>query len=793
MLESNFFINKFVYYHKINGANLKKIILICCIIFYAHIFAFAQSGSGTVYGVVSEEKSGENVISISVVLYPEENITTSKPVRGAITNKFGAYTIPNIPSGEYYLVTRAVGYQTFTKKIKIKENEKIKLDIQLINQDVKGQEIIVEAERLEDANSRLSTIMVSPAFVSKMPSLGGEVDVFRTLQLLPGVKQATELSSGLYVRGGSPDQNLNLLDGVIVYNPSHLGGFLSVFNNDALRDIKLVKGAFPAEYGGRLSSVLDMTMKEGTKEKFSGSGGVSLISSRLTLEGPINENSTFMISGRRMYLDLLMWAAMSNKDEIATYYFYDLNAKVNYKISEKDRIFVSGFLCNDVLDEPKKSDYNFDVFWGNKTANLRWMHIVSPVLFTNSSLIYTDYSFNTDIFDKENPSNNLQTKSQIRDIMLRTEAQYFPHQDHRIKSGAEIIWHNFQSRFTTDLIPKEMENPFNTKDLNSLEAALFLQDEWKISELLNTNIGTRFYYFQEANYFALEPRMSFSYSLSDATSLSLSGALAHQFLHLIVRNDITLPTDLWFPSTSKIKPSKSWQVVLGAEHILNKGEYLISIEAYYKDIQNLLEYKDSATFSFGIPLEDQFTSGRGVAYGVELFVNKRIGNFTGWIGYTLAWTKRQFNELNNGKWFNPRYDRRHDVSLVLTYELGERWELGAAWIYGTGQAYTMPTGIYSYQSPIPGDNYKENKYQYTERNGARLPSFHKLDLNFIYKFSWFDVPWQLSLNIYNAYNRKNPFAWYIKKSFNEKGEEYPVVKQLTLFPIIPTIGISFKF
>lgn len=771
---------------------MKKHLTICCIFIFLMYNAFSQSNLGTIYGIVSEQKSGENVLSISVILYQDENIATSKPFRGAITNKFGAYTIPNVPPGEYFLVTRGVGYKTYIKKVQVKENEKLKIDIQLQIQDVKGQEIVVEAERLEDANSRLSTISVSPAIVSKMPSLGGEVDVFRTLQLLPGVKQANELSSGLYVRGGSPDQNLNLLDGVIVYNPSHLGGFLSVFNNDALRDIKLIKGAFPAEYGGRLSSVLDMTMKEGTKEKFSGSGGVSLISSRLTLEGPINENSTFMISGRRMYLDLIMLASVENKDEIATYYFYDLNAKINYKISENNRIYLSAFLGNDVLDEPAKSDYNFDIYWGNKTANLRWMHIVSPELFTNSSLIYTDYSFNTDIFDKENKSNNLQTKSQIRDIMFRTEAQYFPHQDHRIKSGAEIIWHNFQSKFTTDFIPTEMENPFNKKDLNSLEAAFFVQDEWKIDELVNSNLGGRFYYFQEANYFAFEPRLSLSYALTDRTSISLSGALAHQFLHLIVRNDITLPTDLWFPSTSKIKPSKSWQFVFGAEHLINNGEYLISGELYFKDMQNLYEYKDSSTFAFGIPLEDQFTKGRGIAYGLELFVNKRMGSLTGWIGYTLAWTKRQFDELNNGKWFYPRYDRRHDVSIVLTYELGEHWELGASWVYGTGQAYTMPTGIYSFGPPTDV-GYRDIRYQYTERNGYRLPAFHKLDLNFMYKFSWFGIPWQLSMNIYNAYNRKNPFAWYIDTNYNNKGEEYREVKQLTIFPIIPTFGISFKF
>lgn len=775
---------------KVCEVQLNKISYIVLILIIFAFVALAENQTGTIYGIVSEEKSGENIISVSVMLF-QDTTENSKPIRGAITNKFGAYTIPNVPKGNYYLVVRGIGYKPFVGQIMLKENEKLKYDIKLSIQDVKGQEIVVETQRYEDANTRLSTLTILPSFIAKMPSIGGEIDVFRTLQLLPGIKQATEISSGLYVRGGSPDQNLNLLDGVIVYNPSHLGGFLSVFNNDALRDIKLIKGAFPAEYGGRLSSVLDMTMKEGTKEKFSGSGGVSLISSRLTLEGPLNENSTFMISGRRMYLDLLLLGTAEDKDEIPIYYFYDLNAKINYKISENDRIFVSGFFGRDVLDEPEKSDVKFDIYWGNKTANIRWMHIISPELFTNSSLIYTDYSFNTDIFDKEDPALNLQTKSQIKDFMFRTEAQYFPHHDHKIKAGAEIIWHNFQSKFTIDLLPEEFESQFNTKDINSLEGALFFQDEWKITELLNSNLGARLYYFQAGNYYAIEPRTSFTYAITDNTALSLSGALAHQFLHLIVRNDITLPTDLWFPSTSKIKPARSSQIVMGLEQLFNKGEYLISGELYYKDMQNLLEYKDSATFAFGIPLEEQFTAGRGVAYGFELFVNKRIGKFTGWIGYTLSWTKRQFAELNEGKWFYPRYDRRHDVSIVFAYELGENWELGASWVYGTGQAYTMPTGAFYFHSPT-FDTY-EIKYQYSERNGFRLPPFHKLDLNFMYKFSWFSIPWQLSLNIYNAYNRKNPFAWYIDSVWDEKGNNKKVVKQLTLFPLIPTIGLSFKF
>ncbi len=767
---------------------MKKIILLL-LLFTFSLQLNAQSTNSTISGSVTELKSGEVVISLTVALYTENS---TKPFRGAYTNKFGLYSITNLPPGNYKLVATGVGYQSFTKNIELKPSQNLKLNIELETVDVKGQEIVVESDRLdEEAVNRISTMTISPSFISKMPSIGGEVDVFRTLQLLPGIKQATELSSGLYVRGGSPDQNLNLLDGVIVYNPTHLGGFLSVFNADALRDIKLIKGAFPAEYGGRLSSVLDMTMKEGTKEKFSGSGGVSLISSRLTLEGPIDENSTFMISGRRMYLDLIVNMSAEDPDEVPTYYFYDLNAKVNYKLGENDRLFLSGFLCDDVLKAPEETDFEFDISWGNKTANMRWMHIISPKLFTNFSLIYTDYSFGTFLSEKnEDTKTNFETKSQIQDYMLRGEAQYFPDENHKIKAGAEAILHNFLSHaeFNNEI----EDSPFLERDITSVEAAIYAQDEWQISDLLSSNIGLRGYYFQEADYFAIEPRLSASYRLTENSSISASAALAHQFLHLIVRNDITLPTDLWFPSTSIITPSKSWQGVLGYEHIFNDGEYLVSGEIYYKDMQNLYEYKDSASFTLGIPLEEQFTQGRGVAYGAELFINKRIGSITGWLGYTLSWTQRQFDDLNNGKWFYPRYDRRHDISLVFTYELGKRWELGASWVYGTGQAYTMPTGTYAFDMDENG--YSWEKYQYTDRNGARLPSFHKLDLNFMYKYTWFNIPWQLSLNIYNAYNQKNPFAWYISEDWNSNDNtSKKVIKQITLFPMIPTFGVSFKF
>jgi hypothetical protein len=769
--------------------------------------ALAQA---TLSGNLREAKSGEVVIGATVVLTTDSTDGAPRKTRGAVSNKFGFYSIPKVAAGRYSLRVKVLGYKTIDRPITI-GTEDVRLDFALEQANVAGQDVLVEASQDDESPTRsISTITLPTQIVQQLPSLGGEQDLFRVLQLLPGVKAASEISSGLYVRGGSPDQNLTLLDGVIVYNPSHLGGFLSTFNADALQDVRLTKGAFPAEYGGRLSSVLDITMKEGTREKISGSGGIGLITSRLTLEGPLSENATFMLSGRRMYLDAIVALATlfipDAPEEIPTYYFYDFKGKTNFRFGDNDRLYLSGYFGRDVFAFPLSDDNDVysDVSWGNNTGNLRWTHIYSPELFTNFSAIYTKYDFTALVDDTSSNAAGADFKSisGITDFMLRGEAQYFPSADHTIKTGLEVTHHRFRADATADF------SEFGRIDQdptihNSFDISLYAQDEWQWGPHWAGNFGGRLYWFQKGNYFRAEPRLALSYAFDDDWKAKAAFSMGNQFLHMVVRNDIALPTDVWFPSTETVRPGEATQGVLGVETYLFDKEYMLTGEVYYKRMNNLYEYKDTATFSLSVPLEGSFARGSGEAYGLEIFLNKRLGSFTGWIGYTLAWTHRTFEELNRGKTFYPRYDRRHDVSLVLTYKLGEKWEFGASWVYGTGQAYTVPSGQYYWRDPYARDNlYDDHEWyleeHYTERNSYRIPAFHKLDLNFTNSFTMWGLPWKFHINIYNAYNRKNVFAQSVDNTSDynyETGQSTRRyrIHRYTLFPIIPTFGLSCTF
>jgi hypothetical protein len=732
---------------------------------------------GTISGVVQEKESGEAVIGANVLVMNTE--------RGAATNRFGYFAIADLDSGAYTLRVSAVGYATEYVRVALtRARPEARISVQLAEQPITAGEVVVEADRQMTRPMQVSAVDVPIEQIMRLPSLGGEVDLFRSLQLLPGVKASSELSSGLYIRGGSPDQNLILLDRMILYNPSHLFGFLSTFNADAINNVTLIKGAMNAEYGGRLSSVVDITMREGSKDGFHGSGGISMIDSRLTLEGPISEDATFMISGRRVYFD---WIVQAFTDEAPTYYFYDLVAKTNWRLGESDRLYFSGFFGRDVLGEPPQDTEDFNISWGNSAGNLRWTHLFGSRLFTNLSAIVSDYRFQTDV--AENSSANadrFKSVTGILDYSLRLEAEYFAARQHTIKAGVETVQHRFTTALSSNVNEFDEFVPA-TPGYYGLEFSVFAQDEWKPSERLTLNLGGRGFYFDRGKYFRAEPRLSAFYLFDDGTTLKAAFAGANQFLHLVSRNDISLPTDTWFPSTSIISPSYSLQYVLGASRNVFDDEYSVSLEGYYKSMHRLLEFKDNAIFSLFAPLESELTTGSGRAYGVEVFVEKKKGAFTGWVGYTLAWAWSSFPELNEGREYPPRYDRRHDVSIVLNYRLGETWEFTAVWVYGTGQAFTFPVALYGIS---PWDNY--GSQYYSERNGYRLPAYHRLDLNFSHAFHWFDWDWKLSLNLYNAYNHLNPFSQSLERDWST----YPPtmrVKQITLFPIIPTLGLSFKF
>lgn len=752
----------------------------------------AQENTITVSGFVTDKTTGEVLVGSNILLYKDSISTSLPPIRGVAANSYGYYAIPNITPGRYFLITRYVGYRTEVIEFITGENN-LRIDPELMSEEVELGEIVIQAKREDKA--AISTIQVDPALLEKLPSFSGEVELFKSLQFLPGVKVASETSSGLYIRGGSPDQTLVLVDGMIIYNPAHLGNFTTTFNSNALQDVKLIKGAFPAEYGGRLSSVLDIKLRSGTKEKDIGTLGVGGINSHVNLEGPLSDNSTYMVSGRWMYYDLFQ-ESFAKESTIPRYHFYDANLKLSYNLSESDILSISGMYTKDNLYNPSNSeDIHYDVKWENGAININWLQIASNSFFSNTTLSYINYKFNSIIENDTlfNSAADFYASSKLQDFNLRKTFEFYLNENHTINSGVEVVLHNYK------LITSNFYNPLFTvsdnieTDLQSLEASIFVQDEIDITPYLSTNIGGRAYYFRSTNYYSFEPRISAAYYLLHNLQFKAAFATAHQFLHLIVRNDISLPTDFWYPSTKNIKPGKSNQYVAGLNYNFSEGAYTFALEGYYKDFKNLYEFKENASFDLYEDIDQNLTEGEGEAYGIEFFVNKGKGNLNGWIGYTLAWTKRLFPEINHGKIFYPRYDRRHDISLVLVYEFNKSFSMGLTWNYATGQGYTMYTGQFQFGDIL--DDEPDIRFNQPERNAYRLPDYHKLDLNFTYKFNWNQLPLEAYLNIYNVYNRQNAYAQYLvsEEDPDSPGKKVNKLKQLTLFPFIPTVGIKLSF
>ena len=767
--------------------------LIIALFLIASITIAQENDSHTLSGFIYDD-GGETMIGANVFV-KELGI-------GTASNVYGFYSI-TLPNGEYNIEISFVGYEKKTNKIDFNKSNKI--DFRISESSYNLEEVVVE-DKKGDYNIKstdMGTNDLTPKEIDKIPVLLGEKDILKTLQLLPGVSSAGEGSSGFVVRGGSADQNLVILDEAPVYNASHLMGFFSVFNSDAIKNAKILKGISGPEYGGRLSSVLDITMKDGSNKDYSAYGGIGLISSRLTLEGPIVEDKgSFIISGRRTYADLF-FPLVSDALENSAMYFYDLNAKLNYNLGENDRVFLSAYTGRDVFNF--NDEFGFD--WGNTTATLRWNHIFSNKLFSNTTIMYSDYNYDINIEDADQSTT---VTSGIKDINLKEDLQYYYNSDHTFKFGLNGIYHTFNPG-EISVTGNTNFNSKNVDDSYAIEANAYIGHEWSVNPLLKLDYGIRYSNFTllgpgdvytfdndnnviatktyesgeiEKSYNYLEPRISATYLLSEVSSIKLGYARNTQNIHLLSTSTTSTPLDIWQPSTAIIEPEISDQVSIGYFRNFDNNKYNTSIELYYKDMQNLIEYENGADIFLNEYIESQLVFGDGWSYGLELFVEKKIGKFTGWLSYTLSQTERQFDEINNGDSFPSRQDRTHDISIVGMYDLNDKWSLSANWIYYTGLAATFPAGKYTIDGMTA--NY------YTERNGQSMPDYHRLDLGATYYIeNTARQEMSLTFSFYNVYGRANAYTINFEESETDPNVTQAV--KLSLFSIVPSITFNFRF
>jgi len=780
--------------------------LLVAALLFATIRLYAQNY--TISGYIRDSASGENIIG-ATILEPSKT-------RGTITNAFGFYSL-TLSEGNYLLKVSYVGYQPAELEVDLHQN--VTLNINLVPGNTL-EEVVVTAEENLEQTPQMSTIDLPIEQVKALPVLMGETDLLKTIQLLPGIQGGTEGSSGIYVRGGGPDQNLILLDGVPVYNVSHLFGFFSVFNPDAINRVNVMKGGFPARYGGRLSSVIDISMKEGNNQKLKGEGAVGIISSKLTLEGPLGKDkkTTFLVSGRRTYIDLLtrpIIRAQSNGESAGGYYFYDFNAKINRKISDKDRIYFSFYNGKDKGFAKDKSSYrddqnnqydentNFGLTWGNTISALRWNHVFNPKLFANITGTFSKYKFK--IFSEyestshsssgsETDRESIQYYSGIDDVALKADLDFIPSPDHNIKFGINTTHHTFNPGilgYKTN-IENGADTVVGANKTQAFEMATYVEDDIKISNSLRVNVGLHYSSFlvNKKFYNALQPRISMRYLVGHNLSIKGSFATMAQYIHLLTNGGLGLPTDLWVPATDRVKPQRSWQAALGAARTFHGIE--VSLELYYKQMSNLIAYKEGASFfNLGSDWQDKVASGNGDSKGMEVLIQKKTGKLSGWIGYTLSWTYRQFDELNFGKRFPYKYDRRHDISIVAVYEVNPRFTISSTWVYGTGSALTLPLTEYASQSryDYSAGYYYSDLQQYSSRNGSRMRNYHRMDLGLTWIKQKKNGERSWSTGAYNLYNRKNPF--FMDQGTDNQGNKKFI--QYSLFPIIPYVRYSFKF
>ncbi|MEQ8704734.1 MAG: TonB-dependent receptor [Phaeodactylibacter sp.] len=762
-------------------------------------FALQAQEKYVLSGYVKDAATGETLIGAGVAVVDTAGL-------GTVTNAYGFYSL-ELPAGKHTLRYSYVGYAGEEQTLVL--NAPKRLNISLEEASVQLREVVVKA-RPDDANvksTEMGTVGLQMAKVKKLPALMGEVDVLKTIQLLPGVLSAGEGNAGFYVRGGGPDQNLVLLDEAVVYNPGHLLGFFSIFNADAIKNTTLIKGGMPAQYGGRLSSVVDIQMKEGNDRTYAMEGGIGLVASRVTFEGPIvEERSSFIVSARRTYaLDLAQPFIDGTSFAGTNYYFYDLNAKANYRFSDEDRLYFSTYFGRDVLQfRSNARDFNFDMPYGNATATLRWNHLFSDKLFMNVSGVYNDYDFG---FRGGQGDFRISLDSGVRDWNGKVDFEFFPNPNHHLRFGANYTYHQLTPSLASATNGEEVFA--NEAEIRyAHEAALYLGDEIKLGPGVRLNAGLRVSAFTQLGpytskldstvygtgepvktYIGWEPRLAATVYLNAVSSLKAGFTVANQYLHLVSNSTSTLPTDIWMPSSEIIKPQVGLQYALGYFRNFKDNVYEASVEVYYRDLYNQIDFRENYVDNVANDLEEEFVFGKGRAYGLELFLQKQKGRFTGWIGYTLSRTERIFPEINDGNPYPAIYDRRHDLSVVANYSLNKKWEFGGAFIFGTGNAYTPVQRLYFIdQFPVQ---------EYGPRNSARLQDYHRLDLSATYtpkpdSKARFRSSWNFS--VYNAYSRQNPFfIYYDFESDPNAGTASAGAYRVSLFPVIPSVTWNFSW
>lgn len=742
----------------------------------------------TLSGFVYDNSSGEAIIG-AVVVAPEKGL-------GAISNAYGFYSL-TLPSGDSVLIRADFpGFQR--REIKLLPQAGKRQNLLLEPKELELEEVLITDQKARENVERptMGVIDLNMEEVELLPAIGGEVDILKVLQLLPGVQSGTEASAGFFVRGGASDQNLILLDEAQLYNPFHLAGFLSVFNSAAIKNVNLYKGSFPAQYGGRLSSILDIVTKEGNMQSYHMEGGIGLIASRLMVEGPILKNrASFMISARRSYLDLLA-RPLFPFGRTQGYFLQDFNAKVNVRLSDRDRIYLSGYSGQDrYIDEtiiPSRDTSRFDLGWGNQTASLRWNHLFSSKLFANTSLIYNRYSnFRNQQFGQRYRFN---VESEVQDWTAKVDFDYYPGPRHQIRFGLFYVYHDLTpgrgfSRYpvseTRDTTISNFSKAFTH------EAAFYAQDEFILSDRISIQAGLRVPAFvgDDTSYVAWEPRLTMRVGLNENASLKGGYTVMNQYLNQVASSAINNPFDFWLPSSRTILPQRAEQYAVGYFQNFSNDRYEASVELYYKTMTNQIDFAEGVS-GLSADYESLLVFGKGWAYGAEWYIRKRSGRLTGWLSYTLSWNWRQFDDLNQGDPFFFRYDRRHDLALVTVYRFNERWSFSSVVVYGTGNAVTLPSGYLSLPAG-PGSN---NYVDFDRKNAFRMPAYQRLDLGLRYTKPGPKVNQGIHIDIYNALNRRNPFFLYLDTERDIRANATRIIgRQVSLLPMIPTITYVFEF